>query len=452
MKKSQLWFILSISLLLIFSCNQETNWASGQINSEAAAEVTGQFFISSSANTPIRRGAQTAYNQTGLVQKGQIVKALSQFTNGNGEQWIQVNNGNVTGWVPLANLRAFTGMENVLNRQLLAKGDVQVQRESSTNAKPVFTLKKGQQMMAQSFIILNHAAWYRIKTGDKSGWIPASSAANQLSLSIYLYGKNQTAAVRNGASSSYRTVSTLTVGQKVQTTTEFINDKNEMWYRIALGNGKYGWVLASSLTTKPLKIAYLTIDDGPSVYTTTLLNTLNTYHAKATFFMINGNMNAHQSEVKRMVKDGHALGSHSVTHDKNLFYRSASSAVNEMITTRNTIKKITGLTSNLMRVPYGSVPYMKQSYRDATNKQHFIMWDWTVDSLDWKFNSSSYVSYTLNQVKKQEQSGTTPVILIHDRKATVSNLPALLSALEKLGYTLAPISESVKPYQFHSSN
>jgi peptidoglycan/xylan/chitin deacetylase (PgdA/CDA1 family) len=167
--------------------------------------------------------------------------------------------------------------------------------------------------------------------------------------------------------------------------------------------------------------------------------------------MINGNMNAHQNDVKRMVKEGHAVGSHSVTHDKNKFYRSPSSAVNEMMTTRNTIKKITGVTSNLMRTPYGSVPYMKQSYRAATNKQHFIMWDWTVDSLDWKFNSSAYVNYTLNQVKRQGQNGTVPVILMHDRKASVASLPALLAALEKRGYTLVPLNESIKPYQFHTS-
>ncbi|MFL6517082.1 MAG: polysaccharide deacetylase, partial [Bacillus sp. (in: firmicutes)] len=89
--------------------------------------------------------------------------------------------------------------------------------------------------------------------------------------------------------------------------------------------------------------------------------------------------------------------------------------------------------------------------RAATNKQHFIMWDWTVDSLDWKFNSSSYVNYTLNQVKRQGQNGTVPVILMHDHKASVASLPSLLAALEKMGYTLVPLNESIKPYQFHTS-
>ena len=195
-------------------------------------------------------------------------------------------------------------------------------------------------------------------------------------------------------------------------------------------------------------MAYITIDDGPTSQTSRLLNTLKDYDAQATFFMVNGKMNAYQSDVQRMIKEGHSVGSHSVTHSIHTFYRSPSSAVNEMMTTRNTIKRITGVDSNLMRVPYGSDPFMKKSYKDEMNKQHFIMWDWNIDSLDWKFNNSSYVNHTINQVNRVEKNGGIPYILIHDRKATVDHLPQLLSALKKKGYTFAPISESMNPYQF----
>jgi peptidoglycan/xylan/chitin deacetylase (PgdA/CDA1 family) len=415
-------------------------------------EIKGQFLTSSWATTPIRRGALTTYKQIGVLQKGQIVKPIDGFTNSNGDRWIRFTNGKVTGWSPLSSMELFNGGKNYKNNQLFIKKDVEVRSGASLSTKGVYLIKKGTQVTIQSSIIANNVTWYRIMDGEKSGWIPASEAANQLTLSTYLFANNKSATVYNGASSSYSVVSTLTIGQRVETTTKIINGEKEIWYKVILGNGKSGWVLGGSLSTKTLKIAYLTIDDGPTIYTSKLLDTLNKYHAKATFFMLNGNMNAHPSDVKRMLKEGNAMGSHSVTHDKSKFYRSPSSAVNEMMTTRNTIIKITGVNSNLMRVPYGSVPYMKQSYRDATNKQHFIMWDWNVDSLDWKFNSSSYVNYTLNQVKTLEKKGTVPVILIHDHKATLDSLPSLLSALENLGYTLAPLSESIKPYQFRVSN
>ena len=76
------------------------------------------------------------------------------------------------------------------------------------------------------------------------------------------------------------------------------------------------------------------------------------------------------------------------------------------------------------------------------------MWDWNVDSLDWKYNSSKYVDYTLGQVDKVARNGAVPTILIHDRKATIDHLPALLSGLQKRGYTLVAINEGMKPHQF----
>jgi peptidoglycan/xylan/chitin deacetylase (PgdA/CDA1 family)/uncharacterized protein YraI len=411
-------------------------------------QIKNQFLISSTTSTSIRSGNKTTNKQIGLIQKGQIVRPSDLFTEDNGNRWIHVSNGKITGWAQLINMELFDGGKNYLNEQLLIKKDTYIKRGASFKEKSVHSIKKGSQVTIQSSFNVNGETWYRMKFGKISGWIPAGYTTNQLSFSTYLY-TNQNSSVLRGADKSYRAVSTIPIGQKVRTTTKFISKDNKIWYKVQLGNGKSGWVTGTSLSSKKLKIAYLTIDDGPSIYTSRLLDTLNKYHAKATFFMINGKMNAQKADVKRMIREGHAVGSHSVTHDKNKFYRSPSSALNEMMTTRSTILKITGKNSNLMRVPYGSVPYMKQSYRNAVNKQHFIMWDWNVDSLDWKFNNSRYVSNTLSQVKKVEKNGITPVILIHDRKATVDNLALLLSNLEKQGYTFVPINESIKPYQFH---
>jgi peptidoglycan/xylan/chitin deacetylase (PgdA/CDA1 family) len=411
-------------------------------------EIKNQFFTSASIEVPIRRGALTSYRQVDSLQKGQIVKAIAGFTNSRGEKWIRIDNGRVTGWVPLSSMELFNGEKNYLNKNVFLNKETQVRRGASFSERISFTINKGKQVTIQSFIHINDDIWYRIKDGSGSGWIPAADTANLQDLSAYFYIKNTKVKVRRGAAPGYKVVSNLTLGQKVEATKQFIGGDNEIWYKVVLGNGKDGWVIGTSFTTKNLKIAYLTIDDGPSNYTNLLLDTLNKYNVKATFFMINGQMNTHPSEVKRMVKEGHTLGSHSVTHNKSKFYRSPSSAVNEMITTRSTIHKITGINTNLIRVPYGSAPFMKSSYRDAMNDEHFIMWDWNIDSLDWKFNSSEYVSHTLNQVKTQEKSGKIPTILIHDRKTTIDHLPTLLNALQKQGYTFVPINESIQPYQF----
>jgi peptidoglycan/xylan/chitin deacetylase (PgdA/CDA1 family) len=411
-------------------------------------DIKGQLLTPSLTTAPIRKGALATYRQADVLQKGETVTPLDAFTNGLGEKWVRITNGKVTGWVALADLQFFNGETNYFNRQVFIKTTTNVKRSATSSSSTSGSLTKGKIVTLQSEFISNNEPWYRITAGNLSGWIPAAAITNQLDLSTSIFAKNQTVDVKRGASSKYNTVTRLSTGQKVQAAMQFINEKNELWYKVVLGNGKSGWARASSFTTQKLKIAYLTIDDGPTYYTSKLLNILNQYHAKATFFMLNGNMNAHPADVRRMVKDGHAIGSHSVTHDVKRFYASPASAVGEMVTTRNTIKRITGITSNLMRVPYGSVPYMKQPYRTAMTKQHFIMWDWNVDSEDWRYNGSGFVNSTLSHVKSLNKSGAVPVILIHDRKATIDSLQALLSGIEKQGYTLVPLTESVQAYQF----
>jgi N-acetylmuramoyl-L-alanine amidase len=246
-------------------------------------DIRDQFFTSSSAIASIRRGALTTYQQVGTVQRGQLVKVIAGLTNGNGEKWIRIENGKTGGWVPLSSMELFDGGENYFNKQLFIKQDAQVRNGASNAARAVFTLKKGKLVTIQSSIILNNVTWYRINDGVKTGWIQASTAADQLDLSTYIYVINQSADVRRGADSSYKTISKLTIGQKVKTTTQFISGDGQIWYKVNLGNGKNGWVLGKYFSTKQLKIAYLTIDDGPSIYTGKLLDTLTKYRVKATF-------------------------------------------------------------------------------------------------------------------------------------------------------------------------
>ena len=64
--------------------------------------------------------------------------------------------------------------------------------------------------------------------------------------------------------------------------------------------------------TKPEKIAYITIDDGPSKYTSQILDILDSNNVKGTFFMLNNNMILHKEEVNRIIKEGHVVCFHMV--------------------------------------------------------------------------------------------------------------------------------------------
>ncbi|MGE8204603.1 polysaccharide deacetylase family protein [Heyndrickxia sp. NPDC080065] len=199
----------------------------------------------------------------------------------------------------------------------------------------------------------------------------------------------------------------------------------------------------------PKKIAYITIDDGPNNSIDRILSILDKYKAKATFFMLNDNMKYHKNAVKKMTKSGHGLACHGVTHDTNKFYHSPTSAAQEMKTCFATLKKISGKTSVVMRVPYGSKPYMTTPYRKKMDEYGYKMWDWNIDSLDWKWlNGPKTADFTINQIKNMKKAGITPIILLHDKPTTADALPKILKYLKDNGYEMKPLTNDMKPYNF----
>ncbi|WP_338751042.1 polysaccharide deacetylase [Bacillus sp. FJAT-52991] len=193
-------------------------------------------------------------------------------------------------------------------------------------------------------------------------------------------------------------------------------------------------------------IAYVTFDDGPSVYSASILNTLAAHKAKATFFYIEPNVRKYSTSAKKAAKDGHYLGLHSVTHQVNRLYRSPQSFMSEMNQTQQTVKQVTGQSSVLIRAPYGSKPYLKQPYRNAMAQKGYRLWDWDVDSLDWKHSPSTKNQILQNVkagVQQQKKRGDqNVVILMHEKKATAEILPAILDYLKKEGYDLQAYNPS----------
>ncbi|NQX47487.1 polysaccharide deacetylase [Paenibacillus tritici] len=201
---------------------------------------------------------------------------------------------------------------------------------------------------------------------------------------------------------------------------------------------------------KPGRTVYLTFDDGPSATTGELLDILHKYNVEATFFMLGNNMNEHPAQVKRIAKEGYGLALHGVTHRKEKFYASPSAALAEMSGANATLKKLTGVSTTLIRTPYGSKPYFTKSFRDKVLTQGYHLWDWNVDSYDWKYkqNSDRIYNTVMDQVNKLKASKTNPVILMHDQKATLKVLPRILEKLKKEGYTFKLITKDMEPLNF----
>jgi peptidoglycan/xylan/chitin deacetylase (PgdA/CDA1 family) len=189
--------------------------------------------------------------------------------------------------------------------------------------------------------------------------------------------------------------------------------------------------------SKARKVVYLTFDDGPNKYTPKILDILKKKRAQATFFMIEGNIKRNPKIVNRLIKEGHYPGLHSVSHSARKLYRgSPKNVANEMEKTRQTLLRVSKFNSKLTRVPYGSKPYMKKPLRDALAKEGFKMWDWDVDTLDWKYNRIMPSKIT-SRVKSGLKGKKGPiVILFHDSRGTAQQLPIIIDYLRKKGYNL----------------
>ena len=206
-----------------------------------------------------------------------------------------------------------------------------------------------------------------------------------------------------------------------------------------------------SLTSKDViegeaneRIAYITFDDGPSKYTSKILDILDENNVKGTFFMLNDNMIVFKDKVIRMEKEGHGIGFHGVSHELKELYKTENSAIEEFKTCNRTFYKITGKTSRLVRIPYGSKPNMMESIYKKFIDEDFLLWDWTVDTEDWKSTEDQIVSNILYYAREKDRI----VILLHENQKTVDCLPDIIKILRERGYSIEPITEDTKPINF----
>lgn len=172
------------------------------------------------------------------------------------------------------------------------------------------------------------------------------------------------------------------------------------------------------------KVIYLTFDDGPGRYTDTLLELLERYNAKATFFVVNtgGQMN---KRLNAIVNGGHGIGIHSVSHVYEKIYASEKAFFDDLYAMQKIIKDYTGVTTTLMRFPGGSSNTISKQYctgimtqlTKAVQDQGFQYFDWNVSSGDAGGVSGTKAEKTaqvVTNVIKGIEGKKTAVVLQHD--------------------------------------
>ncbi|MEB9303676.1 polysaccharide deacetylase [Bacillus cereus] len=195
---------------------------------------------------------------------------------------------------------------------------------------------------------------------------------------------------------------------------------------------------------KERKVAYLTFDDGPGKYTANLLDVLKKNDVKATFFLIGDNVKRFPDLVKREHVENNYVGMHSMTHVFKKLYTNQE-YVKEMKEDQSLIRNVIGYTPKLTRPPYGSMPGLNESLRNEVVGNNLKVWDWTIDSLDWKYNKMQVDAASAKIVENVLAHSTNPteVILMHDiHPQSVKAVPGIIKGLKEKGYELEAYNEN----------
>ena len=183
--------------------------------------------------------------------------------------------------------------------------------------------------------------------------------------------------------------------------------------------------------TADAKRIALTFDDGPHPrYTEKLLDGLKERGAHVTFFVTGANAEKYPEIVKRMQEEGHLIGNHTY-HHVQLTAANGEQFREEIISTNEAIREITGEDTEYIRPPYGA---WNKKYEEELNMFPVL---WTIDPRDWCMDDAScIVKNTLKRVKEND------IILMHDQyQSSIAAALRIVDELQEEGYEFVTVDE-----------
>ena len=272
-------------------------------------------------------------------------------------------------------------------------------------------------------------------------WTINSEAAGYQIQLVAGNGKDFSAAktieIKDKATSSY-TFNKLKVNKtySARARTYIINGKeriNGRWSNIESGKVQEKPKMPKGLDKSKPMIA-LTFDDGPGYNKSSdkILDVLEKYNARATFFMVGQNAKDHPKNLKRKVKLGCELGNHTWNHN----HYGGSVTASDIKKCSSAIYKITGQYPTAFRSPGGQTTSV---IRKECKAENMPLYYWSLDTQDWKYRNADHVyKAVMNNVRDGD------IILMHEiYDSTADAVEKMVPALIKKGYQLVTCEELV---------
>ena len=197
------------------------------------------------------------------------------------------------------------------------------------------------------------------------------------------------------------------------------------------------------------KTVYLTFDDGPSQYTPAVLDVLDKYGVKATFFVMNGKYN---KTMKDIVNRGHQIGLHTYSHNYKQIYSSDEAYLADLQKIHDVVYNETGVDATVIRFPGGGSNTVSKKYSKGimtrmtkeVSTKGYVYFDWNCSNGD--ADGADTVQEQLNYCSKFPKSASTIIVLMHDtKKPTLEALPKIIEYYQSCGMTFDVLTPFVTP-------
>ncbi len=211
-----------------------------------------------------------------------------------------------------------------------------------------------------------------------------------------------------------------------------------------IGLERFGFLLSNRVfwqANTRKKIISFTFDDGPHpIFTSQILDILETHGVHATFFLIGSNVASHQELTKQIVDAGHQIGNHTFTHPA-LTKLKDPEIKSEISKTHDAIYTACGVTTSLIRPPYGLFNGRILDIFESTNHKTIIGDVYPRDT------TLPGIEKIAARVVRRINNGS--VIILHDgitvkgmdRSQTVESLKKLIPTLQERGFRFASLPE-----------
>lgn len=183
------------------------------------------------------------------------------------------------------------------------------------------------------------------------------------------------------------------------------------------------------------KVVYLTFDDGPIPdITPWVINELDKYNAKATFFCVGDNIKKHPHIFQKLIQQGHTIGNHTFNHVKGLKSTDVQYLENTKLCATE-IEKF-NINSSLFRPPHGRLKLSQVDKLKSLGYQ-IVMWDVLSGDFDHQLSKEKCLKKTLNATRNGS------IVVFHDNIKSFDKLqfvlPLYLAALHQQGFSFKTI-------------